>query len=143
MGKPSLAYSIVEPRMSVKGSLPNFLCNSSQPETQPGTDHDNGPYKGISFSLCALKYSRVALYGERPLALRPYSFLVLLSQTMANRSPPMPHDIGSMSPRAASAAMAASTAVPPLRKTSSPICVASAWLVATMPFLAMTTDLPV
>ena len=46
------------------------------------------------------------------------------------------------SPYSAMTAMAASTALPPLRSTSSPTCAARLWLVATIPCGAMTTDRP-
>ena len=49
----------------------------------------------------------------------------------------MPHPVGSIRPSAAFAAMAASTALPPARSTSSAIWVASGWLVAAMPFFAI------
>ena len=52
----------------------------------------------------------------------------------------MPQPVGSMSPSAAFAASAASTALPPRFSTSSPMPVASGWLVATMPRFAMTTE---
>src|SRR6266536_6081802 len=52
----------------------------------------------------------------------------------------MPHDIGSRKPRAALAAMAASTAVPPFRSTSTPICTARGCAAATMPWRAYTMD---
>src|SRR5262245_6963725 len=61
---------------------------------------------------------------------------------MANRSPPTPHDIGSIRPTAALAAIAASTALPPDLSTSRPTWAASGWLVATMPCGASTTDRP-
>jgi hypothetical protein len=59
---------------------------------------------------------------------------------IANRSPPMPLPVGSISPSAALAAIAASTAVPPAFSTSSAICVASGWLVAAMPFRPSTAE---
>ena len=52
----------------------------------------------------------------------------------------MPQLVGSMSPSAAFAAIAASTALPPRRSVATPISVASGWLVATMPWRAMTTE---
>ena len=55
----------------------------------------------------------------------------------------MPQRIGSIRPRAALVAMAASIALPPALRTSSPTWAASGWLVATMPCGAMTTDRPV
>ena len=59
---------------------------------------------------------------------------------MANRSPPTPLPVGSISPRAAFAAIAASTAVPPRLSTSSATWLASGWLVAAMPCVAMTSE---
>jgi len=52
----------------------------------------------------------------------------------------MPQLTGSIRPRAAFAAIAASTAEPPVFRISRPICVASGWLVHTMPRWAMTSD---
>ena len=52
----------------------------------------------------------------------------------------MPQLIGSTTPIIALAAIAASAALPPALSTSSPACDASGWLVATMPFLAITTE---
>ena len=54
---------------------------------------------------------------------------------MANKSPPRPQLIGSVTPSTAFAAMAASTALPPAFKISMAASVASGWLVAAMPFL--------
>ena len=51
---------------------------------------------------------------------------------MAKRSPPIPQPVGSIRPSAALAAIAASTAVPPIFRMSRAICVASGWLVAAM-----------
>jgi hypothetical protein len=59
---------------------------------------------------------------------------------MANRSPPIPQPVGSIRPRAALAAMAASIALPPRCSVSSAIWVASGWLVAAMPWRAITSD---
>src|SRR5688500_13485698 len=59
---------------------------------------------------------------------------------MAKRSPPIPFETGSIKPSAALAAMAASTALPPRFRTSSPICVASGTLVQTIPWRATTSE---
>ena len=80
--------------------------------------------------------------GARPLPFSPYSFCVFASQTIAYRSPPIPHEVGSISPRAALVAMAASTAFPPFFSTSSPIWAARGWLAATIPCGAIVTDRP-
>ena len=66
---------------------------------------------------------------------------------MANKSPPMPQLIGSVTPSTALAAMAASTALPPAFRISIAASVASGWLVHAMPFLPtagerVTNDLP-
>ncbi len=58
---------------------------------------------------------------------------------MANRSPPIPLPVGSVSPSTASAAMAASTALPPWRMISRAAWVARGWLVAAMAWGAMTS----
>src|SRR5688572_23366128 len=126
------------------GSLPNLPCSSNQPSTVPGTDTGKGPRGGIlsTFSLrnSSRNFSSVSDFGERPLPLRPYSFFVFASQTMANRSPPTPLPVGSMSPIVAFAAMAASTAVPPRLSTSRATWLTSGWLVAAMPCMAMTSE---
>ena len=54
------------------------------------------------------------------------------SRTIANRSPPMPVACGSVTHRTAAAQIAASTALPPSRRTSRPASVASGWLEATI-----------
>ena len=55
---------------------------------------------------------------------------------MANKSPPMPLPVGSMSPNAAFAAMAASTALPPALRMSIAIWLARGCAVAAMPLAA-------
>src|SRR3954468_13392567 len=54
---------------------------------------------------------------------------------MANRSPPGPQLMGSVTARTALAAMAASMALPPALRISMAACVASGWLVAAIPLL--------
>ncbi len=95
---------------------------------------------GIAVSPLVLNSSIDVAAGERPLAFKPMSFLVLASQTMAKRSPPIPHDIGSTTPRTALAAIAASTALPPCCKMSIAVMVASGWLVAAIPCRAITVE---
>ena len=53
-------------------------------------------------------------FGAGPDEFRPYNFLSSALQTIAKRSPPMPHPVGSIKPRTAFAAIAASIAFPPL-----------------------------
>jgi len=52
----------------------------------------------------------------------------------------MPFIMGSVTPRTALAAMAASMAEPPRARTSAPACEARYWLVATMPRSVMTME---
>src|SRR5579883_737827 len=59
---------------------------------------------------------------------------------MANRSPPMPHIIGSTTPKTRLAAIAASTADPPRASVCAPATAASVWLAATMPLCEITID---
>src|SRR5438552_16550696 len=59
---------------------------------------------------------------------------------MAKRSPPIPLETGSIKPRVAFAAIAASTALPPRFKISTPTCVAAGTLVQTIPCRARTSD---
>jgi hypothetical protein len=59
---------------------------------------------------------------------------------MANRSPPMPLSTGCISPMAALAAIAASTALPPFLSTSMAICEARGCSVAAMPCCARTGE---
>ena len=59
---------------------------------------------------------------------------------MTKRSPPGPTIIGSTSVSMAAVATAASMALPPFLRMSSPACAASGWLVATTPLRAITSD---
>src|SRR5260370_21022364 len=61
---------------------------------------------------------------------------------MANRSPPMPLDIGATRPIIALAATAASTAFPPRSSMCTPACAASGDSAATMPLREITIDRP-
>ena len=54
----------------------------------------------------------------------------------------MPVMLGSVTLSIAATAIAASTALPPRFRISSPTCDASGWLVATIPWLARDTDRP-
>ena len=73
----------------------------------------------------AFNFSIVISCGAGPDEFKPYNFLSSSIQTMANRSPPMPHPVGSTRPKTAFAAIAASIALPPLFRTSIAVCVAS------------------
>ena len=122
------------------GFDPKRPCNANQPSTHPGTLTASGPLAGICVRPRRFSSASVIARADRPLALRPYNCFVFASQTTANRSPPMPLLPGSPRPRKALAAMAASTALPPSFRTSSAICVANGWLVATIPLRATTSD---
>jgi hypothetical protein len=111
-GKPSRACSIDGASTSASGKRPKRVCSSHQPSTAPGTLTASAPRSGIRSTSSSSSRSSVNDSGERPLAFRPCSRSFAASQTMANRSPPMPQLVGSMRPSAAFAAIAASTALP-------------------------------
>jgi len=127
--------------ISLIESRPNISCISNQPSTHPGTDTGKGPYEGMNSKPFFLKYSSFNDRGERPLALSPKSFFLSELHIIANRSPPTPQPVGSTSPSTAFAAIAASIALPPFFSISRATWVASGWLVAAIPFFAITSDL--
>src|SRR6267143_2449483 len=61
---------------------------------------------------------------------------------MAKRSPPMPFEVGSISPWAALAAIAASTALPPRWRICAATCAARGWLTAATPCCDAATERP-
>src|ERR1041385_3031131 len=61
---------------------------------------------------------------------------------MANRSPPTPLLVGSISPSTALVAIAASIALPPRSMIWIPDIAAIGWLAATMPYFVAITDRP-
>ena len=63
--------------------------------------------------------------GAGPEEFRPYNFFSLAFHTIANRSPPIPHPVGSTNPSTAFAAIAASIALPPFFRMLIAVCVAS------------------
>jgi hypothetical protein len=130
---PSRAARMVGASRSAMGRRPNFSCSANQPSAAPGTVQDSGVRSLMVPSASGLTLSAVSARGARPEAFRPYSFWVFASHTIAKRSPPIPHDIGSSRPRAALTAMAASAALPPFFRTSTPICTARGCAAATMP----------
>ena len=115
-------------------SRPSFFCNADHPLTHPGTLQASGPRTGISFRPIASALSRLQSYGERPLALSPSSLRSFAFQTIANRSPPGPQLIGSTRDSMALAQMAASMALPPAFRISTPAILAKGWLEQTTPF---------
>gem|GEM_PF-3627307 len=80
----------------------------------------------LSFS-----FSAEILYGEYPLAFKPWSLSFI--QTRANASLPNPFEVGSTTVKQAAVAIAASTAFPPALIISSPACAANGCDVATIP----------
>ena len=58
-----------------------------------------------------------------------------LMYVITNPSPPMLEPAGSATPSANATAMAASTALPPLRSITMPACAASGWFATTAPLL--------
>src|SRR5579871_6604695 len=95
-----------------------------QPDTAPGTLTDLGPSASTvsGWATCA---------GAGPAASSPT--ISPPRCTIANASPPIPVDIGSVTPSTAAAAIAASTALPPRSSIRTPARVALTWLVATIP----------
>src|SRR5467141_4275660 len=61
---------------------------------------------------------------------------------MAKRSPPIPFEVGSISPWAALAAIAASTALPPRWRICAAACAARGWLAAATPCCDAATERP-
>src|SRR6516225_755177 len=111
-----------------------------QPSTAPGTVTVSMPLAGIFVMPLLFRYSIVSPLGAQPLAFSPYSLPVFASQTIANRSPPTPFMLGSITPSTALAAMAALAAEPPCERISAPACEACTWLVATMPYEEITIE---
>ena len=100
------------------------------------------PLFGISLIPRPAKYSGVSPRGAGPEEFSPVSFPVFASQTIANRSPPIPSIIGSVTANTAFAAIAASTADPPRARIRTPSSEASAWQVATIPCRVIVMDRP-
>ena len=124
---PRSAMSIASASTASRPRRPWRSASAAQPATAPGAVMLSGPRSGIALPMA----SGSAAAGARPLALRPVSSPS--RQTSAKQSPPMPVDIGSTTQSTAAAASAASTALPPRSSARSPACVASGWLVATIP----------
>ena len=104
--------------------MANRSASAAQPEGAPGTVTLRGPNSSGSASPGSA--------GARPLAFRPTGRWPSRS-TIANRSPPTPHWLGSVTASTPAAASAASIALPPADSASAAASAASGWLVATMP----------
>ena len=112
---------------SPKGSAPKRCDSATQALTAPGTVTLSQPVTGIV--VWRAKRSAVHPAGERPEAFRPVSRSP--SQTMAKASLPTPLLHGSTTVNVMAVATAASTALPPRRRMSTPAAAASGWEVAT------------
>src|SRR5262249_13622317 len=98
---------------SVRERVPKRCARAVQPAGAPGTVAEPTPRNGTSPA------SGGVAAGKRPLELSPASSPS--THTMARRSPPTPHMWGYATARARLVAIAASAALPPSRRTSSPI----------------------
>src|SRR4051794_22789224 len=128
--------------MSDSGNDPSFERSASQPATAPGTVTVWMPLCGIALSPCDLSSAGVSPAGAQPQAFNPCSAPVRPSDTIANKSPPIPLDCGSTSPMTALVAIAASMALPPRSSTCTPARAASGWLAATIPYFVAMRDRP-
>ena len=77
----------------------------------------------------------LAAAGARPEPFSAITWPVPAGAYRQKQSPPMPVECGSITPSTATAATAASSALPPARNTSSPASVAAGIEVATMPLV--------
>ena len=127
-------------RTLLRGMVPQESSRVSQPWTVPGVATEYTPVSGMVRWPLLLSSSMLAAAGARPLPFKARTLFSLLSQTRANMSPPTPVDMGSTTFRAAAAAMAASTAVPPSIRMRRPVVAAKGWLVATIPLVARMLD---
>src|SRR5699024_6200840 len=119
----SFAYVIAGFKTSVNGRFPNFFDNLAQAPGAPGMVTGIQPYLGILSYLFSLTASIEILFGDFPLPFKPCNFPFI--HTKANRSPPIPLDVGSTTVKQAAVAMAASTAFPPFFKIVIPASAAS------------------
>ena len=90
---------------------------------QPGTVAVSGWFDGILVPPDALMICGSAPDPALPEAFRAVGAFAPGSQTRANRSPPTPQVWGSQTPSMALAAIAASTALPPVDRISIAACV--------------------
>jgi hypothetical protein len=125
--------------------LPNLLCASVQLATAPGTVSVAGrmPRNGISLMPLSRNQPMSARAAARPPPSRNLIFPDLPSWISQNASPPMLVMCGYKTANAALVAIAASTADPPARNTSTPAAEASACGEVTMPLGASVTGRPV
>src|SRR5690625_4227042 len=112
---------------SLNGSRPNRCDSAAQPATAPGTVTASQP--GVGIVLLPANAPASSFAGERPLEFSPCS--CPSAHRIANRSLPMPLEVGSTTVRVTAAAMAASTALPPRCNACRPAWAASGCEVAT------------
>ena len=116
--------------------MPCAASSASQAETAPGTVTAWGDVSPSEAMPCPSNQSMLAAAGARP---EPLSATTRPSPAGAYRqkqSPPIPVECGSITPSTATAATAASMALPPARSTSSAVSVAAGMEVAAMPCVA-------
>ena len=116
--------------------MPCAASSVSHADTAPGTVTVCGEVFSSALMPRPSNQSIVAAAGARP---EPLSAITRPSPAGAykqKQSPPMPVDCGSITPSTATAATAASSALPPARSTSSAVSVAAGMLVAAMPWVA-------
>src|SRR5215831_3893844 len=113
-----------------------------QASTAPGTVTACGLGIGISRNPRSTYHSTFAFAGARP---EPFNATggPPFGEYSTKQSPPMPVLCGSATHCTATAAIAASTALPPERSTSSAVNVANWFEVAAMPLAATAADRPV
>ena len=103
------------------GSRPNRSCNVNQPSTQAGTVADRtSPRIGIAVRPSARMAPASAPDPARPMPASATGSASPPGWTSARRSPPIPHMCWVLTASTALAPMAASAAVPPDRRRSTP-----------------------
>ena len=128
---------------SDQGSLPYLSCASLSAASTPGTPTERplsiASLRGSGLPAESRNKSAVAAAGA---VSRPSKFskvLLAASQVRRNAPPPIPEDCGSTTFSTICVAMAASTALPPLRKMASPASAASGFAATTICRLALTS----
>src|SRR5262249_11010570 len=138
---PSSAALAAGSSSSASGRVPYSRLRVHQASTAPGIVTACGVGTSICVILRSRNHSSLAFPGARP---EPFSATGNAPpfEYMTKQSPPMPVLCGSTTHCTATAAIAASTALPPARSTSSAVRVARGAEVAAMPFDATIADRP-
>ena len=124
---PSVASSIAGVRTATIDLVPSRASSSSQPSTQPGTVMVHGLLHGTSSKPLSRSIAAFAPDPAMPDALRAFGVSSPGRWMRAERSPPGPQVSGRTTPRTAFAAMAPSTAFPPLCMTEMAALLARWW----------------